>query len=209
MSGGDVIFLRFVSMEETLERMKSGILDDVVEPEEKVDIKIESSVREEYESDSSLSRFTIEVHGSIINFYTSGTPNDNLRCKFCGSDIPKNNTPVHIPEKIIRKTEIMDGRKVKTYMSRGFYFHCDFNCALAKILDNTQRYGRYEQNLKLIYNICHRDTDKVLRPSDPPSLLKINGGDMEYGEYKKEKHEKFHKTFGLIMENTRTCYGKY
>lgn len=205
-----VIFLRFISMKETLKAIEDGILDNVkkVEDEQKVEIKLEGSVREEYERDYCHNRFTIAVHGTIINYYTSGTPNNKLRCKFCRSNIPKNNIPVHLPEKIIREKRVIKGKKITVYTSKGSLFHCDFNCALGTVLENPFRYGKYEQNLRLIHRVSCKNQE-ILQPAEHPELLKINGGDMDYEEYKKERVERFHKSEGLIMENSRVCYGKY
>ena len=209
MSKGTVLFVRYISPNETYDNLKSGYFSDcTLENSPRFKIKLGRRTREVYDASSDESKFTIRVHGSVINVYTTGytSEDDTPRCWFCRSDIPKKNIPLCIPTKLERKTYVIEGERKIVYSCSGETLNCDFNCTLGSIL--ADRYGpKVEANIRLLNSIVNPDSE-FLEPASDPKLLKINGGTMTYKEYKKTGSNKFHKIHGLILNRGRECFAQ-
>jgi len=210
------IFMRWVDVKEVHTAYHEGEFKSVQLPgtdsNSKISVKVKEIVRELYEGGQDNNRFNIRTRdGTELVIVTTNTVLFNrmfkhkdsdipIRCGHCRADIPKNNIPVLIANRLETVPVLHPGsdQPVHTIFYLGKKPHCDFNCAFATILNKRNGIpSDAEYNLKTIFEKMY--PSETLRAAEDPDMLDINGGDVSYEHYKSQRNQIYLPTVGVIM----------
>lgn len=146
---------------------------------------------------------------------SGGKLQEGGRCNFCRQDFteiaigyPIKQQELSILTRNEKDQEIY--RNIYVFWVDGKF--CKFSCALAHIRNMLAKSSEYrdptmsdsERLLKQMYKLVYPNSG-VLRPSQDPNLLKINGGSLTKEEWENEKHV-YIRTDKIIMQPVKVEY---
>lgn len=221
MESGGVIFLRWIDYADLLKQYREGTYLDHTFNNVKFQIQVDNLIKEKYGVDPNSNRFAIRstnghevvvhttnVHGfngtlTVENAPLCGYCRTNLGL-VCGSerkpfpmitcrDIEINIEKYFDPEK---------GKTVSKLVNRRVYsgddLCCDGECAVTLAMQPEFAGTNNEMYTREVYRYMHPD-GPALKRAKPYRLLKHNGGDMSYAEYKQESHSEFRELSGKVI----------
>lgn len=225
MESGGVIFLRWIDYVDLLKQFRARTYVDHTFNNVKFQIQVDDLIKEKYGADPAGNRFTIRssngceviVHTTNVNGFNGTLTKENAPlCGYCRTNLAValnlEANPDRKPFPMINRRDIevkMEkyfdpakgktvSRVVTTRVYSGDDLCCDAECALTLAMQSEFTGTNNELYTREVHRYMYPHSPQLKR-AKPYRLLKHNGGDMSYAEYKKESTSEFRELSGAIV----------